>query len=259
MVILNHKFYINFKKMIIVSIIVFLIVNFSLARNLIGREVYSTPDNETFSYIKVSEENLKNYLLDEKIYVIDTRKLSKSASGYIKNTILLPKSMFSFIFSIVPIGSEIIIVTDEENKQITIESLIELYSYAYKFIGYALFSEITSKNAFDLQVVEFNPNSNENIQQIIEKNENIIDIREINEFKKTGYVKNSILIPLSNFLTNYNEIPTQGDVYIFCQSGTRSLIGMTFLRRKGYKNRFIIMKGGINRAIEEGFPLISYE
>ena len=243
--------------MIIVSIIIFLFVSSTLCRNLIEVEKYSTSDNETFTYIKVTEDNLKKYLLDDDIFVIDTRKMSKSASGYIKNTIILPASLFSYIFSIIPIGSRIIIVTDEQNKQDSIENLIDLYSY--KLIGYALFSEITSKNGFVIEVAEFNPNSNENLQQIVDKKENLIDIREIHEFKKTGYVENSLLLPLSNFLTEYEKIPSQGDVYILCQSGVRSTIGMTFLKRMGYTNKFIIMKGGINRVIEEGFPLIPFD
>ena len=238
------------------SIIIFLFVNYISSRNLRATEEEYPSKDGTLIYKKISEDNLKNYLLDDKIYVIDTRKMYKSAAGYIKNTIILPESMLSYIFSLIPLGAEIIIITDEENKQKAIGKIMELCSY--KILGYSIFNEITEKNGFDLQVVEYNSNSNENIQQIVDKRENIIDIREINEFKETGYVNHSKLIPLSTFLSNYNQIPTIGDVYIFCKSGTRSIIGMTFAKRKGYNNRFIVMKGGISRAIEEGFPLIPF-
>ena len=240
----------------VISIIIILfVINYVFSENLRSKDV-SFPKDDNLNYNKISVDILKKYLLDENIYVIDSRKISKSASGYIKNTILLPESMFSYIFSIIPLGSEIILITEEENKQKAIGKIIELLSY--KLLGYAIFSEITANNDFDLQVVEYNPNLNENIQQIVDNEENIIDIREKNECKETGYVKNSKLIPLSTFLSNYSEIPKEGDVYIFCKSGMRSIIGMTFAKRMGYNNRFIIMKGGINKAIEEGFPLIPF-
>ena len=240
----------------VISIIIILfVINYVFSENLRSKDV-SFPKDDNLNYNKISVDILKKYLLDENIYVIDARKMSKSAGGYIKKTILLPESMFSYIFSIIPLGSEIILITEEENKQKSIGKIIELLSY--KLLGYAIFSEITANNDFDLQVVEYNPNLNENIQQIVDNNENIIDIREKKEFKETGYVKNSKLIPLSTFLSNYSEIPKEGDVYIFCRSGMRSIIGMTFARRMGYNNRFIIMKGGLNKVIEEGFPLIPF-
>ena len=223
-----------------------------LTRNLRENEEYSSLD-DTLKYYKISGEKLKRLLLDNNIYVIDTRNLEKSAAGYIPNTILIPLSLFSFVYSVVPVGSEVIIITEIENKQKAIDDFIELY--AYKLLGYSIFNEINENNMFELQVVEYNPNLNENIQEIVEKGENIIDIRENNEYKKTGYIKQAQLIPLSSFLTDYNKIPNYGNVFILCKSGIRAIIGMTFLKREGFTNRFVIMKGGMNRVIEEGYPL----
>ena len=49
-----------------------------------------------------------------------------------------------------------------------------------------------------------------------------------------------------------------GDVYVYCKSGMRAVVGMSYAKRAGFINRFIIMQGGINKAIEEGFPLVPY-
>ena len=73
---------------------------------------------------------------------------------------------------------------------------------------------------------------------------------------QTGYIKQAKLLPLSTFLNDYDKIPKNGNVFIFCRSGARSIIGMTFLKREGYTNRFVVMKGGMNRVIEEGYPLV---
>ena len=222
-------------------------------RNLSGNEEYSSLD-DTLKYYKYSGEKLKKLLKDENIYVIDTRSFEKSAAGYIPNTILCPLSMLSFLYSVVEVGSEVIIITEIEEKQTAIDEFIELF--AYKLLGYSIFSEVVENNNFELQVVEYNPNLNENIQEIVDNGEYIIDIRENNEIIQTGYIKQAKLLPLSTFLNDYDKIPKNGNVFIFCRSGARSIIGMTFLKREGYTNRFVVMKGGMNRVIEEGYPLV---
>ena len=108
-------------------------------RNLSGNEEYSSLD-DTLKYYKYSGEKLKKLLKDENIYVIDTRSFEKSAAGYIPNTILCPLSMLSFLYSVVEVGSEVIIITEIEEKQKVIDEFIELF--AYKLLGYSIFSEV---------------------------------------------------------------------------------------------------------------------
>ena len=238
-------------------VIIFLIFGIIFTRNLKeNNEEYSSLD-DTLKYYKISKEKIKKFLSDDDIYIIDTRDLATSAKGYIPNTILVPLSLLSFIYSVVPVGSEIIILTELENKQEVIDNVIELY--AYKLLGYSIFSEINENNYFELQEVEYNPNSNANIQEIVDKGEYIIDIREGNEILKTGCIKQAKLIPLSNFLTDYDDIPNNGNVFILCRSGARAVIAMTFLKKKGFTNRIVVMKGGMNRVIEEGYPLIQID
>ena len=95
------------------------------------------------------------------------------------------------------------IINEIDNKQKEIDDFIELF--IYKLLGYSKFIETNQNNMLDLQVVEYNPNLNENIKEIVEKGENIINISEKNEYKKTGYIKQVQLILLSNFLTDYTE------------------------------------------------------
>ena len=66
------------------------------------------------------------------------------------------------------------------------------------------------------------------------------------------------MIPLSTFQTDYSKIPKQGNVYVYCKSGMRAAIGMSYAKRAGYTNKFIIMKGGMNKAIQERYPLVPY-
>ena len=239
---------------IISVLIVFLVVDLSHSKFLRGK---SDRKNEYLKYSKMSGNELKTYLLNKNVYTIDTRDIPISAVGYIPQTILCPTSMYSWLTSIVPSGADVIIINDENNYQQSINSLIELN--LYNLLGYAIYNEIIENTSFNIQQVEYNPNTRDSIQEIVDNGENIIDIREINEFKETGVIKEAILIPLTTFQKDYTKIPNDGNVYVFCKSGMRAVVGMSYTKRAGYTNRLVIMNGGMNKAIEEGYPLVPYQ
>jgi hydroxyacylglutathione hydrolase len=212
--------------------------------------------NEYLGYSKMSGKELKQYVLNQKIYIIDTRDFAISATGYFPQSILCPTSMYSWLTVIVPSGSDVIIITDEDNYQKSIDALIDLK--LYNLLGYGIYNEINESSSFFIQKIEYNPNTKESIKEIVDNGENIIDIREISEFKETGVIEQAILIPLTTFQTDYIKIPKNGNVYVFCKSGMRAVVGMSYAKRAGYTNRMVIMSGGMNKAIEEGYPLVPY-
>ena len=211
---------------------------------------------DILKFSKFSGKDLKKYILNYNVFIIDTRDMAISAVGYIPNSILVPTTMFSWLSSLLPAGSNVIIITDEENKNTAIDQLISLD--LYKLLGYGIYNEINESASFLIQEVEYNPNTKESIQKIVDDDEYIIDIREISEYKETGVIEKAKLIPLTTFPTDFYKIPMDGDVYVYCKSGMRAVVGMTYAKRAGFINRFIIMQGGMNKAIVEGFPLVPY-
>ena len=212
--------------------------------------------NEYLGYSKMSGKELKQYVLNQKIYIIDTRDFAISATGYFPQSILCPTSMYSWLTVIVPSGSDVIIITDEDNYQNSIDAIIDLK--LYNLLGYGIYNEINESSSFFIQKIEYNPNTKESIKEIVDNGENIIDIREISEFKETGVIEQAILIPLTTFQTDYIKIPKNGNVYVYCKSGMRAVVGMSYAKRAGYTNKMVIMSGGMNKAIEEGYPLVPY-
>ena len=245
------------KGYILLSIILFLVnIQIIYSKNIFQSIKKKTENLDILKYSKFNGKDLKKYILNYNVFIIDTRDMAISAVGYIPNSILLPTTMFSWLSSIVPSGSNVILITDEENKNTAIDQFISLN--LYNLLGYGIYNEINESTSFSIQVVEYNPNTKENIQKIVDDNEYIIDIREIAEYKETGVIEKSKLIPLTTFPTDFYKIPMDGDVYVYCKSGMRAVVGMSYAKRAGFINRFIIMQGGINKAIEEGFPLVPY-
>ena len=241
-------------KFSILSLYLLIIIfNFSFSKFL-SRSLFSIKDSK---YIHLGANDLKEALNNKEFFVIDTRDMPIIAKGYIQNTLLIPTSLFAWLSSVVPYEANIIIITDETNYLSVINKLKKLGNY--KIYGYCFYDELIKSSLFNIQTIQYDPNNKESIQNIINNKRNtIIDIREMDEYIETGVIEGAKLVPLSTFLYDNSDIPKEGNVYVFCKSGLRAIIGMSFIKRSGYKNNFIIMKGGMKKAIDEKYPLIPY-
>ena len=228
-------------------------ISISSSTKFLSKSFFSSLSGQ---YTKINPSILKKSLGLKDFYVIDTRDISKAALGYISNTLIVPISMLNWLSSVVPNLASIIVITESSNY-ITTLNKIESYG-RYKIYGYCFYDEVTKFPYFDIKKIEYNQNTKESIQDIVNSKGNIIDVREVNEYHETGVIKEAKLIPLSTFLNKYSNIPKNGDVYVFCKSGMRAVIAMSFAKRYGFTNNFIIMKGGITQAIREGYPLVHY-
>ena len=86
---------------------------------------------------------------------------------------------------------------------------------------------------------------NENSIKKIKKEYELIDIREEDEHKKNGNIKDTINIPFSTIKNNLNNINKSKINYIMDRRGYKSAILISFLLREGYdKNKLFIVKGG---------------
>ncbi len=71
----------------------------------------------------------------------------------------------------------------------------------------------------------------------------VIDVREQFEYDE-GHIPGIPLIPMSEFQSRLDEIPTDKEVIVTCRSGNRSGQVTDFLRQEGYTN-IHNMEGGI--------------
>lgn len=105
-----------------------------------------------------------------------------------------------------------------------------------------LFGEVTAeevKNAMD-----------------IGKNIKILDVRTIPEFKK-GALQGSLNIPLDEIEHSINTVVPDKDsqIFVYCLSGSRSLIAAGILKKLGYKNVYNLVSGLLSWR-SKGYPLV---
>ena len=80
----------------------------------------------------------------------------------------------------------------------------------------------------------------------------VVDVRERHEYEKVR-VPGVRLIPMSELQERWEEIPTDGRVYVICQGGGRSLNAATALRQVGVDA--VSVAGGTGGWQKEGRPV----
>jgi len=82
-------------------------------------------------------------------------------------------------------------------------------------------------------------------KELSDKGVLLVDVREKDEVAAVAYgVEKIVNIPLSEFESRFEEIPTEEEVVMVCRSGKRSYNATAFLLSKGYTN-VVNMAGGI--------------
>jgi rhodanese-related sulfurtransferase len=81
----------------------------------------------------------------------------------------------------------------------------------------------------------------------------LIDVREQWEYLQER-APGATLIPLSQFVQRYTEIPRDREVLLICHSGNRSQQAAMFLRRQGYE-RVGNVSGGMEAWEMAGLPV----
>jgi len=83
----------------------------------------------------------------------------------------------------------------------------------------------------------------------------LMDIREGEEIEMLAFdVEGQILIPQSEFANRFREIPTDKEIIVGCNSGSRSLNISRFLMEQEFDTIYNL-KGGITDWLERGFPV----
>ena len=198
-------------------------------------------------------------MLIDNVYIVDTRDYKVSNLGYLKNSLLF--SLTVGYSTLVPLlisdGSNIVLICDKDNYKESLKTTEALGKY--KILGYAIYDEIIKEDTFDILVAEYNENTKKDVQKLVDKGKYLLDVRGEQKWKETGVIKESHLIAYYNFKTGYKAIPNNQDVYIFCNGGGTALLIMSYLQRVGYLHKCIVMRGGMNKTIAEGYPLVPYQ
>ena len=98
-------------------------------------------------------------------------------------------------------------------------------------------------------MVEISPKE---AQAKVEGGAYLVDVREQHEWDEV-HAQGAHLLPLSEFVGRYAELPKESEIVLICRSGARSAQAVQFLEQQGYTASNL--EGGTLRWLEEGLPV----
>ncbi|CAK85846.1 unnamed protein product (macronuclear) [Paramecium tetraurelia] len=182
--------------------------------------------------------------------ILDSRDVVNK--GIIKGSINITQvaTLASFVGILFKPDQRIVIVADEGKEEITI---IRLLRIGYEnILGYL-------EGGFDNYVRNGGEVQQLNIVDLKDfldtkdqpQNHVFIDCRNPPEFKTTGIVPGSLMIPLFQIENQLDLIPKDKTLHIYCRSGARAKTAATILLRHGYSDFVLIQNAGLEHIVKE--------
>jgi glyoxylase-like metal-dependent hydrolase (beta-lactamase superfamily II)/rhodanese-related sulfurtransferase len=196
---------------------------------------------------------------EKDVLILDTRSSKEFASGFIPGSIQigLDGSFAPWVGTVLPdIKQKILFICEPGKEQ---DVLIRLSRVGYDHpIGYL-------EGGFDAWTYAKKPTdtiasvSSEELSQLKKQNPdlNILDVRKKSEFD-SEHVVGATSAPL-DYINESQNIPDQDNTwYVHCAGGYRSMIFISLLRRKGFRNLVQVDGGFSAMKATGGFPLTEY-
>ncbi len=190
--------------------------------------------------------------------ILDVRNQDEFAKGHI------PKSVFIGIDGafapwvgalILDIKQPLLLVTPKGREE---ESIIRLARVGYdNTIGYLKDGFETWKNS-GMQYDTVNSVSAETLEEIMEEDKEIpvFDVRKSNEYA-SEHIVGVHSTPLDFLNEHLAEFPKEGEFYLHCAGGYRSVIAASILKARGYHNLVNVL-GGFAAIKKTGIKTTNY-
>ncbi|MDX2173831.1 MAG: MBL fold metallo-hydrolase [Bacteroidota bacterium] len=203
------------------------------------------------SFDKVKEKGTRALSVTEfevaanetKALIIDTRDAQTFAKGFIPNSINIgiDGNFATWVGTLVPsVKQELLIVADEGREEEVITRLARVgYDNA---LGY-LKGSFVEWSAAGKETDEILSISADELKEIMDSETvNILDVRKVSEHY-SEHIVGVINLPLDSINEGMAAIDKQKTYYVHCAGGYRSMVYISILRARGYRN-LIDVKGG---------------
>lgn len=188
--------------------------------------------------------------------IIDTRSKDDFRSGFIPNSIFigLDGSFATWVGTLIPDVKQALLVVADENK---IEEVItRLARVGYDNAKGYLKGGLAAWKKEDREVDTVVSVSVEELAQK-KKEAKILDVRKASEFE-SEHVEGAINAPLDYINESMKKVGSEETYYTHCASGYRSLVFISILQARGYRNLIDVKEGFKAMKEAEKFQLTDY-
>lgn len=183
--------------------------------------------------------------------VLDTRNAQVFAKGFIPNAINIgiDGSFAPWVGSLIPgIAQPLLILAEEGREEEIITRLARVgfdNTLGYLKGGFQAWAQ-AGKAVDTIDSIS----SGEFAERKKKTSIKIVDVRKPDEFQ-SGHIDTAINAPLDYLNNHLAEIPKEGEVYLHCAGGYRSMIAASILKARGWNN-IIDVQGGYKAIVDAG-------
>ena len=190
--------------------------------------------------------------------IIDTRESNTFVQGFIPNSINIgiDGSFATWVGTLIPdVNQTLLIVAEEGREEEVITRLARVgYDKAIGFLKGGIKAWEHSKKELD-KILSINENELSNILR--SQAVNILDVRKASEYV-SEHLMNAENAPLDFINESMLKIDQNKTYYVHCASGYRSVVFISILQARGYRN-LVNIKGGFNALKASGkFKITDY-
>ena len=211
----------------------------------INKEGYDSLDNiKTKGLTPLNVKELKQKIKED-VLVLDTRSAAEFSNGFIPGCLFigLEGRFAEWAGSILSFDQRVVLITDPEKEE---EAIVRLARVGFNNVeGYLKGGFESWKKAGEKIDMIIDVEADELAMDIpFDENLVVVDVRKENEFAE-GHVKDAMNLPLNNMtdIAQIAQLEENQNIYIHCESGYRSLIAASILKKEGYHNLRNIVGG----------------
>jgi len=188
--------------------------------------------------------------------VLDTRSADEFKKGFIPNSINIgiDGSFAPWVGALIPgVEQLLLIVADKDREEEVVIRLARVgYDNTLGFLKGGFKSWIQAGK--DIDFIE--SVTSQEFADRFSKDLKVIDVRKAGEFA-AEHVEGATNMPLDYINDYLAEMPREGEVYVHCAGGYRSMIATSILRARGWNN-LIDVSGGFKAIAETSIPRTDY-
>lgn len=209
------------------------------------------------SNVPIEVDEFSKLMKTKEINIIDSRCLkSIFEHGIPEGATSIPiDSQFAiYAATLFDIKQKTIVIADEGREEESISRLTRVgFNNILGFLKGGIVNWLTNQH----KVKKLGHLSKDESAELITKEKNlyILDVRNQNELKNQGYIKDSQNIPLTLIHQDHIKISQTDHIYILCKSGMRAVMSGSILRNNGFENKITILEGGITSLVEKGVKI----
>jgi hydroxyacylglutathione hydrolase len=206
---------------------------------------FAEPDVGTLSRLREA--------LDEGAWVVDTRSAAEFAVGHVPGTVNIPlnRSFNTWAGWILPYDRDVFLIVDQAHVE---EAVRDLGMIGLDRVGGVVAPTVVdawAESGGELGTVRTRT-PGETEAALLAGEATVLDVRGTAEWRD-GHIEGVGVIPTGYLLDHLDELPTRGELILHCQSGGRSAIAASLLKREGFDN-VTHMQGGWAAWAARGLP-----